>query len=335
MTKIAIVGEFWGDEELASGQPFAGSKLWLLKEMLANAGIDIAECHQTVVFQNRPTRMDVESYCGPKSTAIADYRPIRPAKYIRAEFQPHLDRLFDELAYVQPTLIIALGELPLWALAKKAGVKKYRGTPILAHGRPWKILPTWAPLTIIRNWSLRPICIADFTKARREAEFPDLRRPQRFIHVEPSLDDIAEFYQTYIKPVRDLSVDIETKGKQITEIGFAPSHERAIVIPFYSRAQRDGNYWRTLAEEREAWRWVRLILRHHSSFGQNFQYDMQYLWKTVGIPCPGFCDDTMLLHHSLQPEMDKGLGFLGSLYTDEPSWKFMRADHDTLKQADE
>jgi DNA polymerase len=333
--KIAIVGEFWGDDEAAKGLPFAGTKFHLLKGMLSHAGIDINDCHQTVVFQSRPARMDVESYCGSKLDAIPDFRPIRPARYIRREFQNEIDRLFAELDYVRPSLIISLGELPLWALAKKTGLKKYRGTPILAYGRPWKILPTYAPLSIIRNWSLRPIAIADFTKARREAEFPDLRRPVRFVHVEPSLADIGEFYKTYVKGVSDLSVDIETKGGQITEIGFAPSPERALVIPFYSRAKPSGNYWPTLAEEREAWKWVRLILRHHKSFGQNFQYDMQYLWKTVGIPCPGFCDDTMLLHHSLQPEMEKGLGFLGSLYTDEPNWKFMRADHDTLKQADE
>jgi len=43
----------------------------------------------------------------------------------------------------------------------------------------------------------------------------------------------------------------------------------------------------------------------------------------------------MLLHHAMQPEMEKGLGFLGSLYTNEPSWKFMRTDHDNLKKGDD
>jgi len=33
----------------------------------------------------------------------------------------------------------------------------------------------------------------------------------------------------------------------------------------------------------------------------------------------------MLAHHALQPESEKGLGFLGSVYTNEPSWKLMRA----------
>ena len=35
-------------------------------------------------------------------------------------------------------------------------------------------------------------------------------------------------------------------------------------------------------------------------------------------------EDTMLLHHAIHPEMRKGLGFLGSLYTSEPAWKLMR-----------
>ena len=32
----------------------------------------------------------------------------------------------------------------------------------------------------------------------------------------------------------------------------------------------------------------------------------------------------MLAHHSLYSELQKGLGFLGSIYTNYPSWKSMR-----------
>jgi hypothetical protein len=38
----------------------------------------------------------------------------------------------------------------------------------------------------------------------------------------------------------------------------------------------------------------------------------------------------MLLHHALQPESEKGLGFLGSVYTNEASWKLMRTS--TIKR---
>lgn len=32
----------------------------------------------------------------------------------------------------------------------------------------------------------------------------------------------------------------------------------------------------------------------------------------------------MVMHHALFPEMEKNLGFLGSIYTSEPAWKMMR-----------
>ena len=40
----------------------------------------------------------------------------------------------------------------------------------------------------------------------------------------------------------------------------------------------------------------------------------------------------MLLHHSLFPELQKGLGFLGSIYTNEASWKLMRGQDDSNKK---
>jgi hypothetical protein len=43
----------------------------------------------------------------------------------------------------------------------------------------------------------------------------------------------------------------------------------------------------------------------------------------------------MLLHHALQPESEKSLGFLGSIYTDEASWKTMRQRGKTTIKRDE
>ena len=187
------------------------------------------------------------------------------------------------------------------------------------------------------EYSNRPILLADLTKASRESAFPEIRRPVRWLHMAPTLLEMDAYYEQYLHPAEAISVDIETKGSMITCVGFAGSADRALIVPFFDEEQKDGNYWRSREEERLAWAFVRKVLKEKPSFGQNFQYDMQYLWRYAGIAAHKFCDDTMLLHHALQPEMQKGLGFLASIYTDQMAWKFMhkvRSDDKGAKKGD-
>lgn len=332
--KIAIVGEAWGEDEERTGQDFTGPSGRVLRGLLRQAGIDPAACLLTNVFKQRPPRGDIESFCGPLATALPGWNFITRGKYVRSEFFPELNRLFAELTAFEPDCIIALGNTALWAICKKTGIKKFRGTPIHSYGGAWKVVPTWHPSAVQRQWSLRPIALADISKAKRVAAMPELKRPRREIWINPTLADLGDFFAKHIEDAESLSVDIETANGQITEIGFAPNPAVALVVPFYSRAEGDGNYWRSHADEVAAWRWVKSVLALKRCFGQNFIYDMDYLWRTMGIPCPHQSDDTMLLHHALQPELEKGLGFLASIYTDEPSWKMMRQDNETLKKED-
>ena len=62
--------------------------------------------------------------------------------------------------------------------------------------------------------------------------FPEIRRPERFIWIRPSLLDMEQFYQKYIKGCSLLAFDTETRKGQITCISFAPNPSMAIVIPF-------------------------------------------------------------------------------------------------------
>jgi DNA polymerase I-like protein with 3'-5' exonuclease and polymerase domains len=165
----------------------------------------------------------------------------------------------------------------------------------------------------------------DLRKAKRESAFPELRRPPRFIHLRPTIEDLETFWQDFIEPSSALSMDIETKGTMITCVGIAPSPSRAIIVPFFDEERSDGNYWRTTREERIAWKFIERCLNTPGKrvFGHNFSYDAQYLWGKMGIPLTQWTDDTMLMHHALQIEMKKSLGFLASIYSDELAWKFM------------
>ena len=124
-------------------------------------------------------------------------------------------------------------------------------------------------------------------------------------------------------PAKLLAPDIETLNGQIRCIGFARSKEDVLVVPFIARLS-GGSYWGEEDHELRAWACVRALLESEiPKVGQNFLFDLQYLTR-VGIRCRNVRHDTMLLHHTLFPEMQKGLGFLGSVYTNESAWKLLR-----------
>lgn len=326
MTDILIVGEAWGEREEEEGRPFVGASGFILNQMLAQAGINRADCYLTNVFNFRPKPSnDVKNLCGPKTGGIPNMPELLKGKYVRAEYASELERLYAEIAHEQPNIIIALGATAAWALLHSSGIKSVRGfmattaPPVTARiGRMVKVLPTYHPAAVARQWSLRPIVITDLAKAQRHSTTPQYERPSRQIWIKPAIEDILQ-YEEYINASELIAADIETKQDQITCIGFSPSPETAIVIPFFTES--GASYW-SRDDEIAVWNIVRRWLTRPTVF-QNGMYDMTFLWQRYGIPSTGCAEDTMLLHHAFQPEMEKGLAFLASVYTDEASWKFM------------
>lgn len=329
MTRIALIGEAYGEKEEEAGRPFVGTSGWLLDQMLAQAGISRSECLVSNVFNLRPRPSnDIKNLCGPAIGRLPDMPALMPGKYIRAEYAPELERLYDEVRAADPNIIVCLGATAAWAFLHTSGIKSIRGATTVTHswvserlGRPYKVLPTYHPAAVAREYSLRPIMIADLDKANRQSSSPEFTRPSRSIWLRPTLLDLANYERDYIRPADSLAADIETKQDQITCIGFAPSPSTAIVIPFFLDSGQ--NYWLTLQEELAAWGYVRSWLAMKPTTWQNAMYDLNFLWSRYGIPVPLATEDTMLLHHAMQPEMEKGLAFLGSVYTDEASWKYM------------
>lgn len=343
--KIMIVGEAWGKDEAAIQAPFVGASGNELNRMLAEAGIRRHECYLTNVFnlQPQPTN-DVLNLCGPKDAdVIHDMPPLQKGKYVYEKYRPEIQRLWQEVIDVRPNLIIALGNTPLWALTGQVGIGRARGTPMESITPPgFKVIGTYHPAAVLRDWSLRPVVVADLMKCARQAAFPEVRRPRREIWLDPTIPDIQRFYAQFIPSAKELSIDIETAGQtQITCVGFAPSRNRAIVIPFVDWRKPGGNYWPTAHMEKLAWGLVKKFCEHADNpdcevVGQNFLYDINWLLSKLGIVIKNFRRDTMLKHHALNPELEKGLGFLGSIYTDEPAWKLMRSKNfGSAKRGDE
>ena len=336
MTDVALLGEAWGEVEEREQRAFAGPTGYLLNQMLQQAGLRRGDCYATNVFNRRPPGNEIGAFCGPKETAIDGY-PALYKGYIRKEFQPELTRLADELYDVNPNLVVAFGNTATWALLGKTSISRIRGTTQYSTHtiEGFKVLPTYHPAAIMRQWSLRAVTTLDLIKAKRESEHPEIRRPERYIWIEPTLEDIYEFEQRYIRSCERLAVDIETTGSVITCIGFAPAKDIAIVIPGLG-AQRAGRaYWPSVAVERRVYQAIKNILQQPTpKVFQNGLYDIAFIWRAWGMKVYGAEDDTMLLHHALQPESLKSLGFLGSVYTDEGNWKSLRERKTTIKRED-
>src|SRR5208282_328972 len=167
--------------------------------------------------------------------------------------------------------------------------------PVRTRMTEQKYLGTYHPAAILRQWSWRPILLADLLKARRERDFPEVRRPRRSLMVDPTIEQIEAWTNETLNVAQLLSPDIETMNGQIRCIGFARSRSEALVIPFISDLSGT-SYWSTPDDELRAWYCVKRLLESDiPKVGQNFLFDLQYIQR-LGIRPKNCLHDTMLLH---------------------------------------
>lgn len=364
--KLCFVAEAWGEHEEQLGRAMVGptgiellklcheaqiiclhrehwklfSEFWNTRDgtYVDMVWADFPELHRTNVINQRPPNNKIIAFCGGKKEGISGFSAIVKGKFLLAHFRPELDRLAEELDALQPNLVVALGNTAMWALLGQTAISKNRGTTAISSHTiaGFKVLPTYHPAAIFQQYKLRPVVCVDLEKARREMEFPEIRRPAREIWIDPTLEDLEKFYDLHIRTCSILSVDIETSGTLITCIGFAPSRDLALVIPFFDPRAKGRSYWRDAGSEVTAKKFVKRVLedpRIRKLF-QNGMYDIAFIWRADGMKVMGATHDSMLAHHALQPESLKSLGFLGSVYTDSGAWKSLREDIETIKRDD-
>ena len=321
--KIVLLGEAPGEQEERTGIPFIGASGQHLDGMLASAGLRRRDLYLTNVLQTRPPRNDLDEFLISKKDLPNGYRmpPLRQGKYLHPELFPELDRLAEELFQVKPNLIVACGGTALWAITGENRITKMRGT---VQSSKWgKVLSTLHPATVLYDWSNRPIIIADLMKAKIESEFPEIRRPKRMLLINPTMEELDEFFEK-ARAASRLSLDVETSHGQITLFGIAISSTLGAVIPFYDGRKSDKSYWKRDDEIKVRSRINYLLSLPIPKLFQNGLYDLQYILREHYHINLDSCDDTMILHHAMFPELPKSLGFMGSIYTNESSWKLLR-----------
>ena len=354
--KILFVGEAWGqqEEELSLRKkkpcPFVGSSGFFLLQTLFNVGLlpkappvkwpGALQMHEiweslspqikvTNVFQQRPGLLgdSVDQLFDNVPDECPEVPRLGPKQFLKAENLHHLHRLQDEIAALRPNLVVLLGRTALWAVLQRTDISEARGS--IFSFPSGKALPTYHPAAIFRRFSLQPVFHADLMKARIESSTAEIFRLRRNIWTSPSVEDLWTWWNLHGKNSPLISIDIETvKSSLISEVGFAASKTEAIHIPFIleDKARRHFSlYWESFSDEIKAWKFVRHVCECSTpKIGQNILYDIQYLWKVMGIRVKNLAHDTMLQHHALFPGMDKGLGFLASIYCNERTYKGLR-----------
>ena len=345
---LAFVAQSPGKKEVEQLRPLVGASGVLLEEICQIAKIDFNLCSRLNIVNFRPPGNEFSFFCGKKAQVGGkDYTlpPIATGMYLRPEYLPQLQRLKKELEELKPNLVVALGREALWALTGLSGINKYRGSIVESTLVPGlKVLPTFHPAGIFRQYGNKVYLALDLFKARSEMAFPEIRTLEREFFLYP--ESPAELWQWYNQDQAKfghdclLSVDIEdrtSKGQKIIEcIGFAFSPFSALVVPFWSELRKDNNYWADPGDELEAWGFVDYMLSTHPVLGQNYMaYDTWVMFKEMGLKTLNFAEDTMFQHHAFQPEMQKGLGILASIYCNVPAYKTMKPRGKRIAKRDE
>ena len=328
--RIMIVGEAPSEEDARKGFPFAGYSGTELTKMLAEANIQRGQCFVTTVVRTPPPGGMIDSFVAQRKSDISPQHGIFRDKYCLPPVFEGTQILQREIELCQPNIIIALGNLAMWALTGKWGITSWRGSTLQTDlqlsldYRP-KVIPAYSPAMVMRQWSWLPIAVMDFQRAFRASHSREYVKPARNFIVRPTFEAATSVLNQLCSaavsgPVK-LSIDIETRAGHIACIGLGWSKSDAICIPLMCVEDKEG-YW-TLEQETALMYQLYSLLTHSNchGIGQNFIYDAQYFHRHLMF-LPRLERDTMLAHHSCFSNMQKGLDFLSSMYCeDHVYWK--------------
>lgn len=328
--RIMLVGEAWGEWEDRAGEPFVGPSGQELNRMLQEAGIMRGECFVTNLVNHRPPGNDIGAWIALKKKDITPKHVPLKDKWVLPIIKTGYDQLMTEINSCQPNLIIAFGNAAMWALTGHWGVTKWRGSLLqLDLSAPWadsqsrpKVIPTYHPAAILRQWDWRAIALNDLRRAKKHMTSREYQRPNWQFQVRPSFQQASETLTRLLaiiaRPHRTdwdgwLDVDIETRGGHIACMGISWSKTEALCVPLMCVESREG-YWS--ADEEAHLVYLMYQLMTHPAIKvrwQNGLYDAQYIYRHWHF-IPRGQQDTMISQHSLFSDLPKSLAFIASMY---------------------
>jgi DNA polymerase-1 len=329
-----LVGECFTSEEETAGEAFLGRAGEDLNKMLFEAGLNRNDCYLTNIVNSRPPRDDVSSYVSYKKNTITPaHRPFRNLYCTSPIHQGYL-RLRKEIELVKPKIIIAFGNLAMWALTGASGIVKWRGSrlqEITLDGVRTGIvvIPTLPPYMVTFIHENRAMVVSDLRRVKELS----MKNPPYAIPgddwdftIRPSFVKALGILRALTKRLDDgiplwIDFDLETRAGHIACAGISWTKRDALCIPLMCVENYNG-YW-PLEEEASITFALYKLLTHKNVRvrGQNLLYDCQYTYRHWHF-IPRVAQDTMISHHTCFAGLPKSLAFQASLYCkDYLYWK--------------
>lgn len=311
--KLAIVGEAPGAEEDKAGIPFCGPSGKMLDELLLDAGIKRSDCYITNVVKYRPPLNDL-------------------GKIPKEVLEASKVQLYEELTKLKPNTILAVGATAMEALTLEKGIMKYRGSVLISKVAGIKVVPIIHPRNIIVpkgkggvEYFYKFITRLDIQKAVKESKSQEFTPPTRFLQIAKTSYQLYKFLDEY-KNSSLVSIDVETSNSIPICIGLAFNHSHGISVPLFTLESKKSKIELSKSDQVEIWYLLSNFLSQPDLkyLGQNFKFDHQLLirpLKLIEYEPNRLHADTSLMMEVAYPELPKNLGFIGSIFTNEPYYK--------------
>ena len=303
--RILFVGEAPGESEEIEKKPFVGEAGKLLDNVLMRCGSGHDEVGLANLCCYRPVGNKFHNLLGSK------------------ELEEGLESLYSYIRTNKPTVIVALGNAPLYYLTGKgnkkkdgtlSGISKYRGSILpcsISDLEGIKVIPTYHPSYILRNRSDYPVFAFDIQKALADSLFPEFKYPTYNFTISPKGLERERVTELCCNSPK-LAIDIETiySSTKILCIGFAWSSTEAMVLQF-----NDENL-----------PYIERVLTSNAKKIFHFgTFDREQL-RINGQVVSNYYWDTLTAQHCLEPELPRSLEYLCSVYTRQPYYKTGRGE---------
>jgi len=318
---IAMVGDAPNDIEVLKGEPFLGPHGAQFNRICAAVRLARYQIYLTTACKAKLPKHNVSKLWTDKGWRHPKWGELQQA-------------LINELAEFPGKVIMLLGDTAMRLLIDEPrfdSIQKFRGSfyhaedfPHLKEKLAGKIIgfsfhPSFTTFTgkPVHFYTM----IADFTKALKLIDSPELLTDNTEIITSPGFEKVMQFY-ALVQNKEFVGFDIEATPKFITCFSFSVYDEGKIKAMSIPLMDNRGSYW-SPEEEVKIWIGMAKILADENlkKILTNGMFDIMFTLRTMNIKTENFFFDTMLAQHICYTDLPKGLDYLTSCYTYFPYYK--------------